>query len=80
MFSSHPRYTNESLSELKIDWLVVGVPENAELSPELQQLDQSLHGALTQLRERGELKGKPGEVTLLPICPGIAAERLLLVG
>ncbi|WP_437227016.1 leucyl aminopeptidase [Planctomicrobium sp. SH661] len=71
---------NAPLSEVKTDWLVVGVSECADLSSEVQALDKSLGGVIAQLRQRGDIKAKPGEVTFLPVAPGIQAERVLILG
>jgi len=80
MSAALPQYTHLSLPEISTDWLVCGVPEDSPFSTEIQSLDTALSGALTQLKERGDLTGKSGEVTLLPVCPGIQAQRVLLIG
>ena len=62
------------------DWLIVGLPESSELSGPLGTLDEALGGQLTRLQEAGDLTGKLAELVSIPDVPGIAANRLLLVG
>lgn len=62
------------------NWLVAFVPQDADWPERLKQLDAALGGSLTRLRERSDLTGKAAELTLLPVAPGIQADRLLLVG
>lgn len=64
----------------KGDWLIVGVPEGTEFAGPLAELDAALGGQLVRLREKQDLTGKPAELLALRDVPGIAAERLLLVG
>ena len=44
------------------------------------ELDQAAAGALGRLASSGELTGKMLEMTLLHFVPGLAAQRVLLVG
>ena len=74
------KFTAQTPSEIAGDWLIAGVCENAELSTSLTDLDVALGGSLERLRERGDLTGKLGEVTLLPDPRGVSAERICLVG
>lgn len=67
-------------AKITAHWLAVFVTQDADLSPRLAQLDVSLSGTIKTLRERGDVKGKLNETTLVPVVPGIAAERLLIVG
>ncbi|MBI3042802.1 MAG: leucyl aminopeptidase [Betaproteobacteria bacterium] len=60
--------------------LVVGVYEPRKLSSAAAGLDRAAKGFLTQVVRRGDLQGKPGTTLLLHGVPGIAAERVLLVG
>jgi len=62
------------------DWLVVGVPQDKELSATLATLNEALGGTLTRLKESGDLTGKAGDVVALRDVPQIAAHRLLFVG
>jgi len=44
------------------------------------ELDKATGGALARLAASGEITGKPLEMTLVHFAPGLAAQRLLLVG
>ncbi len=46
----------------------------------IAELDQGLGGALGRLAVNGELTGKMLEMTLVHFLPGVAAERVLLIG
>lgn len=71
---------NSPLAEIETDWLVVGLDESSEFPADIQALDAALGSTLTRLRERGDIKAKAGEATLLPVAPGIRADRLLVLG
>jgi leucyl aminopeptidase len=62
------------------DWLVVGVPDSAEMTGLLQELDQALSGRLARLRDNGDLSGKHAELLTIHDPSPLAAKRLLLVG
>ncbi len=72
--------SHEPLKQIAADWILLMIPEEAPFDRQLLGIDASLQGVLTRMRERGDLTGKAGELTRLPDAPGIAAERLLLVG
>jgi leucyl aminopeptidase len=69
-----------SAREVEADWLVVGVPEGGEWSPEIVALDNVLQGQLSRLREAGDLTGKLAELLTVPDTPTLKSRRLLLVG
>jgi leucyl aminopeptidase len=62
------------------DWLIVGIPEGAEPSGPLAELDQAWGSRLTRLREAGDLTGKHAELVAIRDPGPLAAKRLLLVG
>src|SRR5258708_451215 len=66
-----------SPEKAKAGCLVLGVYKEKELSAPARRVDQASKGALR--RALGDLPGKAGS-TLLARLPGIAAERVLLVG
>jgi leucyl aminopeptidase len=68
------------LKDLDASWLLIGIGESPEFSPTIQQLNGALGGALSRLRDRGDLKGGLCELTVLPVAPGIKAARLIIVG
>ncbi|MEM7810714.1 MAG: leucyl aminopeptidase [Planctomycetota bacterium] len=65
--------------EAVADWLVVPVFDE-EFPPVTASLDDKLGGALTRLRESGDLGTGPAETLVLPDVPALAASRLLVVG
>ncbi|MDD5385134.1 MAG: leucyl aminopeptidase [Gallionella sp.] len=60
--------------------VVVGVYEGGKLSPAAQALDKAAAHHLSDLIARGDMNGKAASTLLLHKLPGIAAERVLLVG
>ena len=58
--------------------VVAGIYAGKELTPAAKRIDQAARGALR--RALGDLSGKPGSTLLLRSLPGVAAERVLLVG
>ncbi|TQV64055.1 MAG: leucyl aminopeptidase [Halothiobacillaceae bacterium] len=69
-----------SANSLRSACIVVGVHEGRKLTPSAQVLDEASGGQISQILKRGDLEGKCGQTLLLPILPGITAERVLLVG
>jgi leucyl aminopeptidase len=59
---------------------VVGVFDARKLSTAAAQLDEAARGQLATLVRRGDMEGKCGTTLMLHNVPGIAAERVLLVG
>jgi leucyl aminopeptidase len=62
----------------KAGCVVVGVHSGKELTPPAKRLDQVARGALRKALD--DLAGKAGSTLLLRALPGVAAERVLLVG
>jgi leucyl aminopeptidase len=60
--------------------VVVGVFEGGKLSPSAQLLDKAAKHALSDLITHGDVSGKSATTLLLHKLPGIAADRVLLVG
>jgi leucyl aminopeptidase len=60
--------------------LVLGIFEDGPLSSMAAQLDQAGAGWLTKLIDRGDIDGELEQTLLLQAIPGIASERILLVG
>ena len=58
--------------------MVLGIHSNQELTPAAKRVDQAARGALR--KALGDLSGKAGSTLLMRALPGVAAERLLLVG
>jgi leucyl aminopeptidase len=62
----------------KTGCVVVGVHQGGELTPAARRLDESSKGALK--RALSDISGRTGSTLLLRALPGVAAERVLLVG
>ncbi|MBI5451474.1 MAG: leucyl aminopeptidase [Gammaproteobacteria bacterium] len=69
-----------NLSKQKTACIVVGVFENQRLTDHGKTLDATSRGYLQMILKRGDLSGKVGRSLLLHAVPGLAAERVLLVG
>ncbi|KQW42505.1 MULTISPECIES: leucyl aminopeptidase [unclassified Roseateles] len=71
------------LAALRSGCIVVGVHAGGRMSAAATALDEASRGALQAALARGDLGGELGQTLLLPgmpALPGIAAERVLLVG
>ena len=62
----------------KTGCVVLGIHSGKELTPAAKRVDQAARGALR--KALGDLSGKTGSTLLLRGLPGVAAERVLLVG
>jgi leucyl aminopeptidase len=62
----------------KVGCVVVGVYEGGELTAAARRVDQASKGALKKALR--DISGKTGSTLLLRALPGVAAERVLLVG
>jgi len=62
------------------DCVVAGVFEPRKLSAAAAGLDRAAKGHLASVVRRGDMTGKAGTTLLLRNVPGIAAERVMLVG
>ncbi len=60
--------------------VVVGIYEGGKLAKAAQLLDKAAKHVLSDLIARGDMNGKSAATLLLHKLPGIAAERVLLVG
>ncbi|TSA17154.1 MAG: leucyl aminopeptidase [Betaproteobacteria bacterium] len=60
--------------------IAVGVYAGRKLSGAANALDRAGQGALQEILRRGDMEGKSGTTLLLYRVPGVAAERVLLVG
>ncbi len=66
--------------KLKSGCVVVGVFEGGKLSTSAQALDKAAKNVLSDLIAQGDISGKAASTLLLHKLPGVAAERVLLVG
>ena len=68
------------IAKHKTPCLVLGVFEKRKLAPTAEIIDHASGGRLAELLRKGDLDGEAGRTLLLYDLPGVAAERILLVG
>ena len=68
-----------SPEKLKRACIVVGAYTEERLTPSAEAVDQASGGALSALLTRGDLDDKAGATLMLPVLPGIDAERVVVV-
>ena len=66
--------------KLSTPCIAVAVYAQNKLSSSAQALDKASRGFLSEVLQRGDMKGKLGATLLLYRVPGVTAERVLLVG
>ncbi len=69
-----------SPEKLRTGALVVGVFESRKPGAAAAALDAASKGRITEVLASGDLEGKAGSTLLLHKLPGVAADRILLVG
>ncbi|AGA91060.1 leucyl aminopeptidase [Thioflavicoccus mobilis 8321] len=69
-----------ALAKQRTPCLVLGIFERRKLSPPAEAIDEASDGRLAAILKRGDLNGDIGATLCLYDVPGIAAERVLLVG
>lgn len=75
-FSTH---STASLHQVKTAALAVGVFTDGVLSPAADLVDRASNGAL-RVVAKGEFRGRAGATLVLRALPGVAAQRVVLVG
>ncbi|MCK5830326.1 MAG: leucyl aminopeptidase [Methylococcales bacterium] len=75
-------YSIETLAfdKLETDCVIVGIYENKQLSPSAESVDKISQGVITQLIERGDIKGKNAEILWINYIPNSPIKRILIVG
>ncbi len=71
---------NGSPEKLRAGALVVGVFESRKLTAAASALDAASKGRIAEIVASGDMEGKAGSTLLLHKLPGVAADRVLLVG
>ena len=69
-----------ALATLQTNCVVVGIYDNQQLTPLAQTLNTPITDLITVLTERGDIRGKLAEITLLPIINAGTIQRVLVVG
>ncbi|ASP39928.1 leucyl aminopeptidase [Bacterioplanes sanyensis] len=72
--------SQHSAAEVEASCIVVTIDTAGKLSEAGSQLDSASEHFLQQRFEHKDIKGKLAETLLLPAVPGIAAQRVLLIG
>ena len=67
-------------AQLRTACLILGVFSRRKLTPLAQQVDKASKGHLSKLLKRGDMDGNPGQQLMVYDVPGVAADRILLVG
>jgi leucyl aminopeptidase len=67
-------------AQLRTACLILGVYSRRHLSPLAEQIDKASQGHLSKLLKRGDMDGNAGQQLMIYDTPGVAAERILLVG
>jgi leucyl aminopeptidase len=69
-----------SLDKLETDCVIVGIYTNQQLTPSATAVDSSTHHLISNLIERGDIKGKNSENLLINVVPDSPLQRVLIVG
>ncbi len=69
-----------NLANHKTPCLVLGVFERHKLTGPAEAMDKASGGRISELLKKGDLEGEAGQTLMLYELPGLAAERVLLVG
>ncbi len=60
--------------------LIVGIYQNRHLSTPAKLLDDASEGRIKSVLDKGDLRGKQGEMLMLYDLPGVKASRVMLLG
>ena len=71
---------NSKVCEIGTECLVVAVSEDGPMGPSANAINTASGGMIEAMLESGDIQAKTASTTLLHRPPGIAAERLLVVG
>jgi leucyl aminopeptidase len=69
-----------SLDKLETDCVMVGIYANRQLTPSAAAVDAQTHQIISNLIERGDIKGKNAETLLVNVVPDSSLQRILIVG
>ena len=71
---------NTPIETLETECLIVAVFDNKQLSPAAQTLDSLTDGLITDILQRGDIKGKVADTLLINYLPHTPIKRALLIG
>ncbi|MFK5947895.1 MAG: leucyl aminopeptidase, partial [Methylococcales bacterium] len=69
-----------ALDKQQTDCIIVGIYENQQLSTSANSIDKLNQDIITQLIERGDIKGKNAETLLINHLPNSSIKRILVIG
>lgn len=72
--------TDDSLTKVQADAVVIGVYENEPFSGAAAEFDEASGGQLSRLKESKDITGKSAETVTLLTPSGIASDRVVIVG
>ncbi len=72
--------TRQSPTQAKTACLIVGAAESGDLNDAARQVDEASGGRLSRMIKRGDISTKIGHCHLWTDPPGVAAQRVLVVG
>ena len=75
-----PRPAASIDAEALVSYVFESENEQGPVEGVIAELDRAAGGTFSRLAASGELTGKTGEMTLVHFAPGLAAQRVLLVG
>ena len=76
----HFTVKTDALTEITAECAIVGIYENSTLTAAAKEFDAKSKGALKEAMKETGFKGKHGQAQLVLKVPGVAANRVLLVG
>lgn len=74
------RIKSGEIADKKTPCILLGIFEGRKLSDPAKTIDQATGGRLSELLKKGDLEGTVGTTLMLYDLPGLASERVLLVG
>ena len=72
--------TQQNAADTEAGCILVGIFDDSNLDGAAREIDERSGGALTRLRDSGDIKGKLAHCELLRGLPGIKASRVLVLG
>ncbi|MDD5126637.1 MAG: leucyl aminopeptidase [Dehalococcoidales bacterium] len=75
------KIVTDTITNVAADALIVDYYEGAEkIEGNTAEIDKALGGAISQMAKQGDIKGKSGEINLIPTQDKIAAARVVVCG
>ena len=71
---------DSAANAIKTECVVIGLSRDGDMGPSASAINQASEGMLGRLVESGDVATGLGKVTLLQSLPGVAAQRVIVVG